>query len=270
MTERLIRFCLLVVAALMVLSACSSSSLPRTAGQKTWKQTKHIPYTSWDKIKRHLGEAPEVFNEFRLQRLDEYKYTHLESTVVLEVRVYQLGSANDAFGFYSYLLPSGSERYSVGDEAFRVGTTLVVKCGKDVIRIKPSYGAISLDSLLAFAQDICKKLPAGQVPQVVEALKTILNAKDYTGIQYGHSDATASRVIIPEILEHLHLTAETDYAYSFSKVLGLDAGMYVIEYPSSAEAKRVYSELTELKKDNLVFSLIRENSLIEFLTYKTP
>jgi len=236
----------------------------------TWKQTRRVAYTSWEKIKRHLGETPEVFNEFRLQSLDEYKFTHPESTVVLEVRVYHLGSANDAFGLYSYLLPAVAERYAVGDEAFRVGTVLVVKRGKDILRIKPFRGAVTLDSMLAFAKAISEKLPAGTVPQVVESLQTILQAKDATGIQYGHSAATASRVIIPEIIERLHLTAETDYAACFTLYLNRDAGMYVIEYPSPAEALRVYSELKELKQKNLIFNLLRQDSLIEFLTYKIP
>ena len=270
MIGKSIQYCLLVALTLLLFCACSKNLLPQTVANGAWEQTRHVPYLSWDKIKRHLGDAPDVFNEFKLQKLDEYKYSHPESTVVLEVRVYNLGSSDDAYGLYSYLLPASAERYKVGDEAFRVGTTLVVKRGKDVIRIKPFNGAVTLDSMLGFAKGICEKLPAGQEPQVVEALKTILKADDTASIRYGHTETTASTVIIPEILEHLHLSAETGYAYCFTEYLGHNAGMYVIKYPSSAEAKRVYLELKDLRKDNLVFNLIREDSLIEFLTYKIP
>jgi hypothetical protein len=267
MNENAILPGLSAVLILLLFTACSRTSLPHEAVNGVWKQTRHVPYTSWEKIKRHLGDSPEVFNEFRLQRLDEYKYTHPESTVVLQVRVYHLASSDDAYGLYSYLLPADSERYMVGDEAFRVGTVLVVKRGNAVLRITPFHGAVTLDSMLAFATDICKKLPAGTVPQTVETLKNILKAEASTGIRYGHSNATASQVIIPEILKHLHLTAETDYACCFTEYLGRDAVMFVIEYPSTAEALRVYSELKELKQNNLIFNLLRQDSLVEFLIY---
>jgi hypothetical protein len=245
-------------------------SLPRTAVDGAWKRTSHTAYTSWRIIKRHLGESPEIFTEFRLQRLDKYEYIHPESTVQLEVRMYQLGTDDDAFGLYSYLLPADAERYKVGDEAFRVGTVLVVKRGRAVLRIKPSHGGVALDSMLAFAQSICEDLPAGSLPQAVEALMKIMKTDDPSSVRYGHSDIMATQLLVPDILEHLHLTSETDFAYGFMKITGIETYMVVVEYPSVAEAKRVYEELSGLQKEDLLFNLMREDTMVEFLTRTTP
>ena len=245
--------------------SCGGQAMPGTLMKGAWKETQHRAYTSWKEMRRLAGEEPEIFTEYGLQRLDEYEYTHIKTTVKADVRVYEMGDTDDAFGLYSYLYPPDAETYEIGAGAFRIGTILVVRCGSCIVRIKPAYGGIALEDMQVFARVLCSHIKQGEPPLVVEGLTKIMGTDKPEHVLFGHSAITANRLMREEILEKLHLSHTTDFAGGTILYAGMETVIFVIEYPAENEAVDVETALLALQKEQKLFNVIRQGAIVEFL-----
>ena len=232
--------------------------LPQNNEVKDWKIAGRIKnYTPDNLVEFHLGEA-ELYTSYNLVSLATAEYLNIKlgPKPYLRAEVYDMGSAENAFGLFSTNTSPLAQYDNIGNDAFMTDFTYDTWQGRYFVHIRSYEAAPDLQQgMMKIAKHIMSLIKdAGAPPDILNLLP---KDKIVRGSVKFFRNHTALKYIYPISKERniLRLSENTagviaEYISDKAKNISDTVNVLLIKYPTTKDAQTAYSAYkTYLLKD---------------------
>jgi len=220
--------------------------LPGSAEVPNWKRSDDVRVFSGKGLYDYIDGAGEIFVKYDFREVATSEYEHAQTGDLIAIDVYDMGSANEAFGIYSYSRYPGAEFLDAGNEAFVTETSLDFWEGRFYVKVQAfQVGDETTAAMKEFSQWIAGRIPdEGWNPPAVLALLPSdgLAARSE---KFFHEKLILDNLVFISEENTFDLSADTDSAWAEYDDGGERAKVLFVAYPSGSAAEAVVTRLAE-------------------------
>jgi len=224
----------------------ASNLLPVNGDVTNWQRAGEVRVFAGKKLYDYIDGAGEVFMKYDFKEVATTEYENPATGDLMAIDIYDMGSATEAFGIYSYSRYVGAEFVNVGNEGFVTDSSLDFWEDRFYVKVQAfQMGDDTSTAMRGFATRIAGGIPDGAwvSPAVLGLLPS--EGKVLGSEKYFHEKLILDNLVFISEENTFALSGETDCAWAEYETDGKRAKVLFVAYPTEAEAKGVAAQLAE-------------------------
>lgn len=217
---------------------------PGSAEVPNWKRSDDVRVFSGKRLYDYIDGAGEIFMKYDFREVATSEYEHAKTGDLIAIDVYDMGSADEAFGIYSFSRYPGAEFVEIGNEAFVTETSLDFWEGRFYVKVQAfQAGDETTAAMKKFSQWIAGRIPdeGWGAPAVLALLPS--DGRVPWSEKFFHEKLILDNLMFISEENTFDLSPETDCAWAEYDDGGEKAKVLFVAYPSGSAAAAVMARL---------------------------